>query len=284
MMSERTIFDDVDAFNQLLQLLPRTALRSVLAVSSDWRDGALQALRSKQYSTFRVCRSPSQQLALTGCVLLNPLDAAIAPGETLHLRCGGRVMACATDDNVPVGHVNGLSRRVTGLQLDESISVARVHGTPTVPTCTFEYTTLHSRRLLATPDVILSRRKMLHKIHKVFDGQVLSPGFELAVRMRGWGLIRQEFHKTTITLVLRVVSTQEGEMDGTTAIDLQPGPNVLTGTQLTQVAPQGQLSARILLTPFDDPINTGEGTENLEVFRTAPRCDDGSDSSSSESV
>ena len=279
--TERNICDDVDAFSQLLQLLPRSALRQVLAVSTDGRDGARQALRATRYSTFRVCRSPSQDLALMGCVLLNPLDAAITPGETLHLRCGGRVMACSTDPCVPVGHVavNKLSRRAIGLQLDEIIRITRVHGTPTVPNCTFEYTTLYSRRLLATPDIVLSRRKMLRKIHTVFDGQVLSPGLELAIRMRGWGLVRQDFRKTTITLVLRVVSTEQGEMDGNTAIDLQACPNVLTGTE---PAPEGQCSARILLTPLDEPITTGDGVENLEVF--APLLVDDSSDSGSDSV
>ena len=88
---QRTLADDPDALQQMLQLLRRADLHRLRQINSAWRDGVRAVLRSEEWQRAHrhlvVARSPTQELALQGTVLLNPQDALFRPGEeVVHLQ------------------------------------------------------------------------------------------------------------------------------------------------------------------------------------------------------
>lgn len=175
----------------------RERICGVRCQSTTARDGALRVRRSFEWKEKNeelvVCSCPSQTLALTCDVLLNPSDAACEPGERLYLRVGTRTLTAASSDAVAQGHLalNALHRYVLGLSVGDRVRPAGVLPSelPSLSKVSLEVEPLRASRasgvVPAFPCMAVSQSYLKQKLLVMFNDHVLSPGLKLAVPVVG---------------------------------------------------------------------------------------------------
>ena len=120
--AQRSLHDDPDALQTMLLLLRRADLHRVRSINSGWRDGVKAVLLSEEwqrsFADLVTVRSPTQELALRGTVLLHPDDA---PEVLLHLHLFGRVVTATCSEAVAPGELalNALHRSFLNVECGE---------------------------------------------------------------------------------------------------------------------------------------------------------------------
>lgn len=212
----------------------------MMSVSKGWRELAHMVMHSDAWQQRQALtahnrgRIRPQACDQPNCVLLHPDDAALVPGESMHLRIGDFVFSCATSDQVPRGKLSlsSIQRRVLSMRDDTCFSEDSAR--PIVPRRVWPTRTLARVSLMCArggqhleslnPDTV--RRA----IQDNFCGQVLLPNMllplEIGCRHSPTNSSADAHHNpfvrpspslsartgklSVIALLLRVVATDEG--------------------------------------------------------------------------
>ena len=179
---------DLDSFERALHCLPRSTLRSCIAVSRAWHHSSRRVLTSPlwlaQNSSFTVCRMPTQDMALTNTIYLSQSDSACRFGERIVLKINGIPFTVGASSNVLPGNIalSKLHRNVLGIALTDIVAPSLcsdlIASHNPLRHVTFEVWPLtHRRHRLRVHSASL--RKCLCSL----EGHVLAPRQELALKV-----------------------------------------------------------------------------------------------------